>query len=192
MVPPTKPAVQTPENTPKAVARRASSTLSACRRRAQLGAHATAEAYCSAHSAVVSFGDEATGTRRYHVSKRQALHCAFGDHGCQRLCYVVRVEVRLRPAVRQDGYKRKRKQSNSQISTTTHLINESSGVIRGVGTQWNDGRHRREREQRLPAVPVGQVADHGRHHQSSQASNLVTTEKPADGECHVRFDEGIW
>lgn len=52
----------------------------------------------------VSDGD-ATGTSRYHVSKREALHGAFGDHRCQRLGYVVRVEVRLGPVVRQNAFK---------------------------------------------------------------------------------------
>lgn len=39
-------------------------------------------------------------------------------------------------------------------------------------TQWDDGRRRRERQHRLPAVPVGQVADDRRQHQRAQARNL--------------------
>lgn len=39
-------------------------------------------------------------------------------------------------------------------------------------TQWDDGRRRRERQQRLPAVPVGQVADDRRQHQRAQPRNL--------------------
>jgi hypothetical protein len=54
-------------------------------------------------------------------------------------------------------------------------------------TERNDGHRGGQRQQRLPAVPVGQVADHRRQDQRAQASNLKQTRMFQNSELELRF-----
>lgn len=58
----------------------------------------------------------------YHVSEREAHHAAIGDHRRQRLSHVVRVEVALGPAVRQDAfYQNQTTDGENETSVRVHI-----------------------------------------------------------------------